>query len=145
MEDFKAVSKYVHEGLTFLELWQFEKKPDAVCQSALLGDRLLVSYSSDKTEITVNIYFSSATADKPEEFSAFINSSNGGSIYLDEYLREHQQPSLLGFFRNTEPGKPLREFSLTFTGVLRGILKNECNDFLLGRTELPPFDWGPYK
>lgn len=145
MREFLEVASYLHEGLAFLDNWKLSANSDEICHSPLLGEQLLVSYASETTGMNFRVYYSSAHDNKPARFFASVNSNKGRSLFLEEFLENNGQEKFLTFFRNTEPKKTLRDFSLSFTKIMHVILENQLADVMLGRSEIPPFDWQPYK
>lgn len=146
MTEFESVSASLHTNLSFLNQWKLEPRGDSISRSTLLGERLLISYSSKISGRSIRIYYSSASAGKPAKFSTFIDSGNGQSFFLDDYLFEHGQKKILRLFRNESPEKPTPEFSRDFARILQVVLENSFSNLLLGKSwEIAPFDWSPYK
>lgn len=146
MTEFESVSALLRSDLSFLDQWKLEACPDEITHSAMFGDRLLVTYSANKSKRSIRIYYSPSHAEKPERFATFIDSGSGQSFFLDDYLLEHGQQKMLGFFHNQSPRKTIQEFSRDFARILRIILENSFSDLLHGKSwEIAPFDWSPYK
>lgn len=146
MNEFKKVAACLHSHLSFMDQWQLKTCSDEISHSALLGDRLLVTYSSKATKRSIRIYFAFANAERPDRFSTFIDSGDGRSFFLDDYLLDHGQSKLLGLFHNQLPEKPVQEFCRDFAKILQIILENSFSNLLHGDSwEIAPFDWSPYK
>jgi hypothetical protein len=146
MTEFESVSASLHTNLSFLNQWKLEPCDDDISHSTLLGERLLITYSSKMSGRSVRVYYSSASAGKPAKFSTFIDSGDGQSFFLDDYLLEHGQKKILRLFRNESPEKPTAEFSRDFARILQVVLENSFSNLLLGKSwEVAPFDWSPYK
>lgn len=146
MTELESISSRLRFDLSFLNQWKLAACPAEITQSSLLGDRLLITYSAEESKRSIRIYYSPSRAGKPARFATFIDSGNGQSFFLDDYLLEHGQPKMLGFFHNQSPQKSIQEFSRDFARILRIILENSFSELLHGRSwEIAPFDWSPYK
>lgn len=146
MTEFENVSTCLRSNLSFLDQWQLVARPDEITHSALLGARLLLTYSSKATKRSIRIYYSAPHAGRPARFATFIDSGSGQSFFLDDYLLEQGSEKMLGFFHNQSPEKSTQDFSITFARILRIILENSFSDLLHGKSwEIAPFDWSPYK
>ena len=145
MEYFDVILSFLHDELSFLTHFGLEPQAGQIVHSKLLGDRLLIVYSSFRLDRGIRIYFSAAHGSKPARFSVFVDAGGGRSLLLDDYLSTHGQKKLLSLFQNTEPKKTVAEFASDVTKFLRIILENSFAAFLRGdAVDIPPFDWSPY-
>jgi|GEM_PF-6916511 len=144
--DIQKTSALLQEHLKFLRKWDLSFLGDESVPSALLGERLLLIYKSRSTGRSVRIYFSEARQNKPERLAVFIDSGNGQSFYLDDYLAKHDLKKLVSFFYNSAPEKLENIFFEDFAKILRIVFENSFSDLLSGRTwDIAPFDWSPYR
>lgn len=140
------LSDLLRSNLAFLDQWGLEMQVAEVTHSSLLGDQLLFTFLSKSSKTSIRIHHSYSHTEKPARLAVFIDSGNGKSFYLNDYLLECSQGEMLEFFHNPSPQKPTEVFYRDFAGILRIILENSFSDLLHGKSrEIAPFDWSPYK